>query len=153
MDKIAKFHKISKTIDNSYYIDNVELPRRATKGSAGYDFFMPYDAVIEPNETIKILSGIRCEMDENYCLLIFPRSGLGNKYKLSLDNTVGVIDSDYYHADNEGHIMIQMTNHSNNILELKKGDRFAQGIFVRIGVAIDDNVIEERKGGFGSTGK
>ena len=153
MERIAKFYKVSRNEETKDFYDDVRLPERATKGSAGYDFFMPYDFVIKAGETKKILTGVRAKIEEGYVLLIFPRSSLGMKYKLSLDNTVGVIDSDYYNALNEGHIMLFMTNHSDNDLVLKKGDRFAQGVFLKFGITVDDDIKTERTGGYGSTGK
>ena len=94
-------------------------------------------------------------MLENYVLKIYPRSGLGFKYRLQLNNTVGIIDSDYYYSDNEGHIFAKITNDSNEnkSLSLKKGDAFMQGIFVEYGITFDDDVKDIRNGGFGSTSK
>ena len=86
------------------------MPKRATKGSAGYDFFAPETFSLNPKETIKIATGIRAKIADGWVLAIFPRSGLGFKYRLTLDNTVGIIDSDYFNAENEGHIFIKMTN-------------------------------------------
>lgn len=153
MKKIAKFEKISLNDKNKDFYNDIILPKRASKNSAGYDFYTPYDVTINPNESIEIETNVRCKMNEDFCLLIFPRSSLGRKYKLTLDNTVGVIDSDYYNALNEGHIIIMLTNHSDKVLSLKKGDRFAQGIFLEYGITIDDESIDDRMGGFGSTGK
>lgn len=153
MKKIAKFEKISLNDKNKDFYNDIILPKRASKNSAGYDFYTPYDVTINPNESIEIETNVRCKMSEDFCLLIFPRSSLGRKYKLTLDNTVGVIDSDYYNALNEGHIIIMLTNHSDKVLSLKKGDRFAQGIFLEYGITIDDESIDDRMGGFGSTGK
>ncbi|MBQ9035958.1 MAG: dUTP diphosphatase [Erysipelotrichaceae bacterium] len=158
MNKIARFEKVSfeqfsqMCNDHAAY-DSIELPKRATKGSAGYDFHMPFEMTINPGETYKIPTGIRSEIADGWVLQIFPRSSLGFKYKLQLDNTVGIIDSDYYHADNEGHIIIKVTNNSDKVLELKQGDRFAQGIFIPYGITVDDDSNEERTGGFGSTNK
>ena len=89
---------------------NLKLPKRATSGSAGYDFYAPFDITLKPGETAKIPTGIRAKMENGWVLMIFPRSGFGFKYRLMLDNTVGVIDSDYYYSDNEGHIMVKVTN-------------------------------------------
>ena len=91
----------------------LELPRRATRGSAGYDFYAPVSFSLKPGATAKIPTGIRVQMDEGWVLQIFPRSGLGFKYRLQLDNTVGIIDSDYFFSDNEGHIFIKLTNDTN----------------------------------------
>ena len=135
--------------------DDIKLPKRATKGSAGYDFFAPFSFNLKPGETIKIPTGIRAKMDSEWVLCLFPRSGLGFKYRLQLNNTVGIIDSDYYFSDNEGHIFVKITNDSNEgkKVSLKEGDAFAQGIFIPYGVTEDDDVKTTRNGGFGSIGK
>ena len=131
------------------------MPKRATKGSAGYDFYTPVSFQLKPGETIKIPTGIRCEMNPRWVLMIYPRSGLGFKFRLQLNNTVGVIDSDYFYSDNEGHIFIKITNDSNEgkTVEVQGGQGFAQGIFMQYGIVEDDDTVEERNGGFGSTTK
>ena len=130
------------------------MPERATVGSAGYDFYSPLDFVLEPGQTIKIPTGIRAKIEDGWVLMIFPRSGLGFKFRIQLNNTVGIIDSDYYGSDNEGHIFIKITNDSNEgrTLSLKKGDGFAQGVFLPYGVTSNDETAAVRNGGFGSTG-
>ncbi len=135
--------------------DSIELPGRATKGSAGYDFHAPFAFSLPPGSTIKIPTGIRVRMEEGWVLQIYPRSGLGFKYRLQMNNTVGIIDSDYYDSDNEGHIFIKMTNASNEgkTLEVAVGAGFAQGIFVEYGITVDDDADGVRNGGFGSTTK
>ena len=158
MKKVALFEKVSKSQfaldcpDFDVY-ESLKLPKRATIGSAGYDFFSPFDFSLKAHETIKIPTGIRVLIDEGYFLQIFPRSSLGFKYKLQLDNTVGIIDSDYSNAKNEGHIMIKITNNSENELVIKQNEAFAQGIFTKFYITYDDEVGEERIGGFGSTNK
>ena len=134
--------------------EEIRMPGRATVGSAGYDFFSPLDFVLTPGQTIKIPTGIRARIEDGWVLMIFPRSGLGFKYRIQLNNTVGVIDSDYYGSDNEGHIFIKITNDSNEekTLSLKKGDGYAQGVFLPYGVTSDDETAAVRNGGFGSTG-
>ncbi len=133
--------------------ENLQLPRRATSGSAGYDFFLPGDIRLAPGETVKIPTGIRVKMEENWVLMCYPRSGLGFKYRLQLNNTVGIIDSDYYDSDNEGHIFAKITNDSKEgkVVELAAGSAFMQGIFVEYGITMDDEVSTVRNGGFGST--
>lgn len=135
--------------------DNIKLPKRATKGSAGYDFFMPADIDLAAGKTILIPTGIRAEIEDGWVLQIFPRSGLGFKYRIQLDNTVGIIDSDYFFADNEGHIKIKLTNDSRTRSDafIGAGQGFAQGIFLPYGITDDDCADEERRGGFGSTDK
>lgn len=163
MKRIAKFEKVSLArfvadfsgVAGATEYDTIKLPKRATKGSAGYDFYSPIDFTLAPNETIKIATGIRAYMEDGWVLKIYPRSGLGFKYRLGLNNTVGIIDQDYYYSDNEGHIQIKITNASNEgkTLSVKKGEAFAQGIFVEYGITFDDDVTDVRNGGFGSTNK
>ncbi len=161
MIKVAKFYKITR--ENYLSVrekgtdeyENIKLPTRATIGSAGYDFYAPYDFTLNPGESAKIPTGIRVKIIEGWALLLFPRSGLGFKYRLQLDNTVGVIDSDYYYSDNEGHIFIKITNDTKNAktISVKCGEAFAQGIFMPFGITEDDEVNNIRNGGFGSTTK
>ncbi len=157
MKRIAQFFKVSesefnKSRSTACYAE-ITLPKRATAGSAGYDFFAPEEFTLLPNETIKVATGIRVKIDEGWVLKIYPRSSLGFKYRLRLDNTVGIIDSDYYYADNEGHIFIKITNLGDKPLTVEKGKAFAQGVFVEYGITIDDDATELRTGGFGSTDK
>ena len=166
MRKIAKFEKVSfdnfkqafqsdfpneTDIKNIY--DSIKMPKRATVGSAGYDFFTPCDITLAPGETVKIPTGIRVWIDDGWVLKLYPRSGLGFKFRLQLNNTVGIIDSDYYNSDNEGHIFCRITNDSNEgkTVSIKAGDGFCQGIFVEYGITIDDDTDGIRNGGFGST--
>lgn len=170
MKRIAQFFKVSeenflnamKEEFSQYTEEDIRdmyeslmLPKRATKGSAGYDFFAPFSFSLPPAATIKIPTGIRVKMDEDWVLKLYPRSGLGFKYRLQMNNTVGIIDSDYFYSDNEGHIFIKMTNDSNEgkTVEVTQGTGFAQGIFLEYGITVDDDATGERNGGFGSTTK
>lgn len=153
----AKFMKVSFEQFSQYgnektYL-SIKYPRRATSQSAGYDFFAPEDLDIAPHETITVATGIRAVMPSDWCLMIFPRSGLGFKYRLKLNNTVGIIDADYAQSDNGGHIFIRMTNESDKALHIGCGNAFAQGIFVRYLLTEDDDVTDLRNGGLGSTDK
>jgi len=168
MKRIAKFEKVSfekfksdwedtfpgKNDVNEVY-DGIKLPKRATTGSAGYDFYTPKAFTLKPGETVKIPTGIRVRIDDGWVLKLYPRSGLGFKFRLQFNNTVGIIDSDYYNSSNEGHIFCKITNDSNEskTIELNKGDGFCQGIFVEYGITVDDDADGKRDGGFGSTGK
>jgi len=149
---IDVFPQITKDEIKTMY-DEIKLPKRATKGSAGYDFYAPYSFTIAPGKTIKVPSGIRAWMEENWVLSLYPRSGLGFKYRMQLNNTVGIIDSDYYYSDNEGHIFIKITNDTNENKEIsvEKGSGFVQGIFTEFGITVDDDASGIRNGGFGST--
>lgn len=147
----AKMQNGVGTIHDVY--DAIALPRRATAGSAGYDFFSTLDVTLQPGESVKIPTGIRAYMEPGWVLMLYPRSGLGFKYRMQLANTVGVIDSDYYGSDNEGHIQIKITNDSRDgkVMQIKRGDAFAQGVFTEYGITEDDAVETTRNGGFGST--
>lgn len=164
MKRIAKFEKVSydnfkgcfaEECDTQAMYEALKLPRRATTGSAGYDFFAPYDITLAPGETAKIPTGVRVKIEDGWVLKIYPRSGLGFKFRLQLNNTVGIIDSDYYNSDNEGHIFCRITNDSNEgkTVSIKAGEGFCQGIFVEFGITVDDDTDGVRNGGFGSTTK
>ncbi len=170
MQRIAKFHKVSeeqftKDMKDEFpqmaieeikkVYQDVKLPKRATKGSAGYDFYAPFSISLKPGETIKVPTGIRVEMENGWVLKCYPRSGLGFKYRLQLNNTVGIIDSDYFYSDNEGHMFSKITNDSreDKMVIIEKGSGFMQGIFVEYGITVDDDAASVRNGGFGSTTK
>lgn len=171
MEKVAKFEKVSfkqfredliaiagnvfSEDEISEIYDKIKLPKRATVGSAGYDFFSPYNIMISNKGTVKFPTGIRVKIDKGWVLKLYPRSGLGFKYRMQLDNTVGIIDSDYYNSDNEGHIMAKFTNDSreNKAINIKIGEGYMQGIFVPFGITVDDDTDGIRNGGFGSTTK
>ena len=155
--KVAEFYKVSLDqfnkdcgeLNGDY--NEVKLPVRATKGSAGYDFYSPIDICLKPGESVKIPTGIRCKIDDGYVLQIYPRSSLGFKYQMCLLNTVGIIDADYFNADNEGHIIVGIINRGNKDLNINKGDRFVQGIFYKFYLADEQENNAQRHGGFGST--
>ncbi|MDY5937378.1 MAG: deoxyuridine 5'-triphosphate nucleotidohydrolase, partial [Bacilli bacterium] len=159
MERIAKFLKVSEdnfisSLDGfskeeaKKIYEDVKLPLRATKYSAGYDFYSPFDFTLNPGETIKIPTGIRAKMREDYALFLLPRSGLGFKYRLQLNNTIGLIDADYFYSDNEGHIFAKITNDSNEgkVISVKKGEAFIQGVFLSYGITEDDEVNSIRNG-------
>ena len=143
-----------ETGDIEEIYNSVKLPSRATAGSAGYDFYTPCAVSIAPGESMKIPTGIRVKIDDGWVLKIYPRSGLGFKFRLQMNNTVGIIDSDYYMSDNEGHIFCKIMNDSNEgkTVSLDAGTGFCQGIFVEYGITVDDDADAARNGGFGSTG-
>jgi dUTP pyrophosphatase len=154
-----KFEKISekqfkKDVGDFPSVYNaIKLPKRATKRSAGNDFFAPHTIILDPGITAKIPTGIRVSLDDDKVLVVVPRSSLGFKYRLQLDNTLGVIDADYYDSDNEGHIWLKITNDSKDgkQLVIKQGEAFAQGIILQYFKTDDDDADGVRNGGFGST--
>lgn len=171
MHKVAQFEKVSwkqfqkdyvdtfgnnKTIDMETLKDIyecVQIPKRATSGSAGYDFKSPIDFTLKPGETIKIPTGIRVKIDDGWVLKIYPRSSLGFKYKMRTSNVIPIIDSDYCYSDNEGHIFLKISNEGERILCVNVGNKIVQGIFVPYGITYDDCANKIRNGGVGSTGE
>lgn len=173
MEKVAVFEKVSfgqfvkdceangiemQPEDAKAAYDGITLPKRATKGSAGYDFFSPFEFKVYPSCSSLIPTGVRCKIKDGWVLCIYPRSGHGFKYGVRLANSVGIIDSDYVNADNEGHIMIKLMSPpeipfmNKHTMIVHKGDRFCQGVFTPYGITEDDEIEARRHGGFGSTG-
>ena len=148
------FGAIYSDFDINRIYENIQIPKRATTGSAGFDFKMPFAVSLMPKSNAKIPTGIRAKIDEGWFLAGLPRSGLGFKYRLQLDNTMGVIDSDYYRSSNEGHIFAKITNDTNEdkTVHLNEGDGFMQGIFIPYGITYSDDADGVRDGGMGSTG-
>jgi dUTP pyrophosphatase len=168
MQRIAKFEKVSfdqfrkdwakydpaaGEADVRKIYDALKLPQRATKGSAGYDFYAPVTIAMEAGKERLIPTGIRVKISDGFVLVLVPRSSLGFKFRMQLDNTVGVIDADYYGSDNEGHIHTKFTcdARQDKVIELEAGDAFMQAIFLPYGLTDDDDVTDVRNGGFGST--
>lgn len=130
---------------------DIKLPTRGSKNSAGYDFYSPVDAVIQPNEMVMIWTDVKAHMYYDNALLIIPRSSMG-KHPIMISNTAGLIDSDYYgNESTDGNIGFRLLNLGTTPYEIKAGDRIGQGIFIKYGTVKDDNTTTERKGGFGST--
>lgn len=169
---VNKFEKISERqffTDFAEYLDDecldvrdgraiynmIKLPKRATTGSAGNDIFAPFDIEIPPKGTVKIPTGIRVLLDSDKFLAIYPRSGLGFKYKMQLWNSVAVIDADYSNSDNEGHIWAKFYNDSpdGKTITIKQGEAMCQGIIQQFFKTIDDEADGVRNGGWGSTDK
>lgn len=169
LERVAQFQKVSQDKFTEMAVaelglteeealgayEQIKLPRRATTGSAGYDFMAPCDFTLAPGESIKVPTGIRAKISEGWVLMLYPRSGLGIKFRLMLDNTVGVIDSDYYYSDNEGQIIAKLTNCNTEgkTLSVAAGTGFMQGVFTPYGITVDDDADGVRNGGFGSTTK
>lgn len=169
MERIAAFEKVSfeqfekdfsknfpQVNDIKAVYDSIKLPQRATAGSAGYDFYAPVELNLKKGESLLIPTGIRSKINDGWVLKVYPRSGLGFKHRVQLDNTVGIIDADYYNSSNEGHIMIKLScdaHDDGHTVTVNAGDGFAQGIFLQFGITFDDQASGVRNGGFGSTTK
>jgi len=171
MNRIAEFYKVSLKQFKEDYLklfpenqltdseinemyENIKLPSRATSGSAGYDFYLPFEISLKAGEQITIPTGIRFKCEQDYALFVFSKSGLGTRNRLQLNTTVSIIDSDYFYSDNEGHMMYRIIHDSkneNDILNLAQGKGFLQGVFIQYGITNSDNSSGKRNGGFGST--
>lgn len=163
VEKVAKFEKISYEQwhkdfgDNDQHsfdavLDEIPMPTRATKGSAGYDIATPYAIDLVPNEEINIPTGLKCKIANGWFMGAFPKSGLGFKYYVRLANTIGVIDEDYYNNENnEGHFFVKIRNEGDKPLHIDAHKGICQVIFIPYGITEDDEADGIRKGGFGST--
>jgi len=160
-DNMRKFEKISfkqfkkDIIDDEILYSSYNIPRRHTKNSAGYDFEAIETYTIKPMDIIKVPTGIKVQMNNDEMLMIVVRSSMGFKYNLRMCNQVGIIESDYYdNESNEGHMWIALQNEGKETIVIEKGDRFAQGIFVKfLKVDNEEEIEDKRKGGLGSTAK
>lgn len=131
---------------------NITLPERATKASAGYDFAVAKDTLIKAGEIVKVPTGIKACFPETEFLMLVARSSLPIKKTLMLPNGVGIIDADYFgNSLNEGHIMVLLYNFGTQDVLLKKGEKIAQGIFMKYEKTKESNNFKPRTGGFGSS--
>lgn len=155
-----------------HVIGDVQMPRRATKNSAGYDFYAPCDIMLHHGEWTEVGTGVYLDEDDEvsipkavtdarrditgmymstanrWILMMAPKSGLGFKYGVRLANTVGIIDQDY-----PGEIKVKLTCDCDHV-DIPKGKSFVQGIFIPFGVLEGEiKPTEIRTGGFGSTDK
>ena len=148
----ANFREINKLYDG------IKLPKRATKYSAGYDFYVSGDVAILSENSGIVPTGIRwvCdkEEDKNKVLQIYPRSGIGFRTGVRLMNTVGIIDADYWEGNNEGHIMLKLYNPMDSPLHVEDGGAIVQGVITEYHTCDDEEeIVEKRTGGMGSTDK
>ena len=136
-----------------YENQNIEIPVRATKASAGYDFAVAKDTLIRAGEIKKVPTGIKACFSQDEFLMLVARSSLPIKKTLMLPNGVGIIDADYYGNEiNEGHILVLLYNFGKADILLKKGEKIAQGIFINYQKTKEKTDFKLRTGGFGSSG-
>lgn len=158
---MRKFEKISfeqfkKDIsDDEKLYKSYSLPKRSTKNSAGYDIASLEEYILKPGEAHIFVTGLKVTMNSDEVLYLYGRSSFGYKYNITLANSVGVIDSDFYNnIDNEGHFKVKLINHGEKEVKINIGDRIAQGVFMKyLIVDNEEEIIKERKGGLGSTDK
>lgn len=158
---MRKFEKISfeqfkKDLGDSLELyDSIELPKRSTMKSAGYDIKSIESGIVKPGEAKSFKTGLKVCMNPDEVLYIYSRSSQGYKYNVCLANSVGVIDSDFYNnPSNEGHFQVRLINLGTEDYEVNIGDRIAQGVFMKYLTVDDEEEIKnERSGGLGSTNK
>ena len=139
---------------SSYSDEGIHIPERKTACSSGYDLEASDDCIIWPHVVTAVPTGLKAYMQDDECLFLFIRSSMAFKKNITLANNVGIIDSDYYNnPDNEGHLILLLVNNSEEVIIIKKGDRIAQGIFMKYLTCDNDSVDGHRTGGIGSTGK
>jgi len=153
LEQLGNLERLNRNDIRKIY-NEIKMPSISSNGSAGEDFYSPYNIHLKQNQSYIIATGLRCKMNNNLVMQIYPRSSYGIKYNMQLLNTVAIIDSDYYYAKNEGHIMIAIKNNCNNDLIINKGDRFCQAVFVHYyhssNIIVNNN---SRSGGIGSSGR
>lgn len=133
-------------------VEEVIMPQRGTRYSAGYDFFAVEDLIIMPNSSVSFWTDIKAYMLEDEVLEFYPRGSIGNKHTIKLGNTVGIVDSDYYNNEqNDGNIKLTLWNYGSKVREFKKGSAVVQAIFKKFLVADNCNTNTIRKGGQGHT--
>lgn len=135
--------------------EGTQMPTRKTKGSAGYDFYLPCDVTLQPYSYSEIIqTGVKCKLNAGEVLLLYIRSSIGLLKHVQLANSVGVIDCDYYgNEENDGNIGLVLQNNSGKIVHFKRGERIMQGIITKFYTVENDMTTGERKGGTGSTGR
>ena len=144
--------EIVKDFAIKYNNKDITMPVRATRTSAGYDFFSPIELTIASGESEIIWTNIKSFMNTDEFLMLAVTSGMG-KRGLILSNAIGVIDSDYYqNENNDGNIGFRLTNLGKNPYTFKVGEKIGQGIFFKYLTCDQDNFKDvKRQGGFGST--
>ena len=132
----------------------VIIPQRKTAKSAGYDIIAltDEDVYVHPGMSVNLETGVKACMEDDEVMLLFIRSSLGIKQGLTLSNSCGVIDADYYNnPDNDGHFILNIINTGNSVQRIPARSRVAQAVFVKYLTVDDDNATGERIGGIGST--
>jgi len=151
----STFGKKYSDADIERMYDKIQLPKRATARSSGYDIRTPVGFDLRAGDEFKFPTGIRVKIDSGWWLMCMPRSGSGMKQRVRLANTIGNIDEDYFEANNEGHMFVKLTKDalSNGVFHADYGDAVLQAVFVPYGITYDDDADGIRTGGMGSTGK
>ncbi len=132
---------------------SLPLPQYHSAGAVGFDLITRETTVIEPGTIALVPGNVIVKVPEGYALFIIPRSSLPRKKALVCPHSLGVIDCDYHGAKDE--LLVQVQNISDAPVTVERGERIAQGIFVKVEKAqwseVDSHG-KETRGGFGSTG-
>ena len=134
---------------------SIELPKHETDGSVGFDFLTRISARIEPGEIQLIPANVIVEVPPGYMLMIALRSSTPRKFGLTIPQGIGIVDQDYCGPEDE--IKLQVLNFRDKAVDIPKGSRIAQGVFVRVEQVgnfweVDQKELGKSRGGFGSTG-
>ena len=156
-DDVRKWYRPIKPEELFDRWNGIRLPERKTKYSCGYDLETPLDIVLAPHTSIVIPTGIRVvfseEERETWHLKLYARSSVGIKDQVVITNGTGLVDSDFSDSENEGDMLIALTNMSDEVRKYKAGNRVCQAVFEIYGITSDDKASGQRKSGVGSTGK
>ncbi len=152
---VSEIHTMPTTVDVHVHrlSADVALPRYQTAGAAGFDFEAREAMTIQPGQVALVPTGLVIEVPDGYFLGIFARSSTPLKRGLIVANGVGVIDADYCGPGDE--IKVQVLNVSSAPVEVARGDRLAQGVFIPHARAtwFEAGAFDKAsRGGFGSTG-
>jgi len=132
---------------------SLPLPQYESKGAVGFDLITRETTIVEPGSIALVPSNVIVRVPEGHMLIITPRSSLPRKKGLVCPHSIGIIDQDYHGTEDE--LLVQVQNISQEPVTVERGERIAQGLFVRVDQAkwneVDDHGAETR-GGFGSTG-
>ena len=133
--------------------ESIPLPKYSTPESACFDLASAEGVSVQPGEIVRIHTGLYFECPEGHFLAVFPRSSTPKKFSVTFPHSVGILDRDYAGPDDE--LLIQVRNFTEKAVEIKKGDRIAQGMFLPVQQVEWDEQSQlrsENRGGFGSTG-
>jgi dUTP pyrophosphatase len=144
--------KIHPTVKIMRINKGMPLPKYETEGSVGFDLASRDDVIVKPGEIKLIPSNVIIEVPKGYALILASRSSTPKKFGLMKPHGIGVVDLDYCGPQDE--IKIQVYNFTDEEVQIKKGDKIAQGLFMRVDrleFREVDEITPESRGGFGST--
>ena len=141
-------HVRIKRIDKS-----LPLPIYGTPGAAAVDLYAREDYEIQPKSLGAVPSNLIVATPPGYAFIVVPRSSTPRKKGLLIPHGIGIIDPDFFGSDDE--ILLQFYNFTDEVVKIKKGERIAQGFFIKVEHAEweeIENIEGPSRGGFGSSG-